>query len=338
MDADLKADPVLSALFKARPETDLDVTSSSTAAAVSLRESIIAEGRHASTRRRPSGYVTAAVAAAITVAVAAAAFAVDTRGRATGVTARGTDPAPVNLPPGAIQKIADESAAALSGTGRAEVTFSLDPGRMTEQSGSGTVTFAGDDLEMLMRFEGRDGRPGFEAANRTVDGSFYLLDGPPGAKRWYRDDNAAGGRGSDLFSIDPRTMVVAIHPDVEFVVVGTEESDGTRLRHLRATRPSSIPPVNLSLGPIDPKTVETLEVWVDDNDILRRLDLTTRYSDTQPESATKVVGADGRVQIVASEGTKTVEHVSAYSVRFHSIGEPIEIRAPDKAIPFSGLG
>ena len=61
-------------------------------------------------------------------------------------------------------------------------------------------------------FAGQEGRPGFQAQNRTVDGQFYLLDGPPGQKEWIRDTNSTQLKGTDFFNLDPRTLVGAVVP------------------------------------------------------------------------------------------------------------------------------
>ncbi len=333
-------DDDLAALARARPEPPAALVSVESPAATALLDRIVrGETRgalsHSGGRRVRLSAAAAAVAVVVVVVVVAGGLAGHER------NSRPAPPAELKLTAAEVQRIGAVSATALGGSGRAEVTFHVDAGRQSEQRGSARLAFAGDDLDMLLRFEGQQGRPGFEAANRTVDGRFYLLDGPPGAKRWVRDDNAGDPRGSDLFSLDPRTLIGAVQPGGGFVVVGIDEADDLRLRHLRGTRLDRLPELNLSLGPVDPASVKTLDVWADDAGVVRRLDLTTASSETHPAGTLKkVVGPDGKmkVELEGGTGTVTTEHRATYSVRFFDIGAPVEISAPADAAPVRGLG
>ena len=338
MEPEATTGALLAALSSARPELEAELASPTTPKAIELRESILTQpARSVTPHPRVHWEVPAAAAAAVAIALGAVAIAVDPPG--SGRLAHNREAqAARNLSPGSIRHIAAVSTTTLSGTGRADVAFRVGSGSLSEQTGSGTVTFAGDDLEMVFRFAGREGRPGFEAMNRTVDGHFYLLDGPPHEKRWYIDTNAPGSRGADLFTVDPRTIVSAIHPDVEFDLAGSEDAGGVALRHLRAARPGRLPALNLGLGPIETTTIESFDIWVDDADVVRRLDLTTASVETVPASASKVVAEDGATTVVSSADMKTVEHRASYSVSFYAIGEPIEIEAPAEAIPVAGQG
>ena len=258
----------------------------------------------------------------------------------------------VTPPPAAaadIERIAATSATAMRSSGRALVDFHMAQGTITEQRVTGTVSFSGDDVEMVLQFAPVAGRgEGFEARNRTVDGQFYLYDGPPDARRWYRDLNAADTRGSDMFSADPRTLLAALHPGVAFEQVGTEELDGTELRRLRATRIDRLPELNLSMGPIDPTHVKGLDVWVGADDIVRRLDLALVQVETRhgPGRTEIVSDGDGRQRKVfmpadpgpAGQKGEDVEIRSSASIRFMDIGAPVVITAPPGAVDVRGQG
>lgn len=330
-------DDDLAALAMARPEPPAALVSAESPTATALLDRIVS-GEARAAQAHGGGWrvrLSAAAAAVVVLVVVAGGLAGGDR------NSRPAPPAEVELTAAEVQRIAAVSATALGGSGRAEVGFHVDAGLRNEQRGSARLAFAGEDLDMVLRFDGQHGRPGFEAANRTVDGRFYLLDGPPDAKRRVRDDNAGERRGSDLFSLDPRTLLGAVQPGGGFVVVGTDEADDLRLRHLRATRLDRLPELNLSLGPIDPASVKTLDVWVDDAGVVRRLDLTTASSETHPAGMLeKVVGPDGRIKgaLEGGTGTVTTEHRATYSVRFFDIGAPVDISAPADAAAVRGLG
>lgn len=292
-----------------------------------LLAAIVATGRHRG--RRPL----AVAAAAIVVAGAVLAGQLDVGGDGVKVS----KPAPAAAD---IAHIATTSQAALTSSGRALVDFHLAQGTMAEQRITGTVSFAGDDVEMVLAFAS-DGRgPGFEARNRTVDGQFYLYD----AGRWVRDTSAAGTEGRDMFSADPRTLLGALHPDAAFEVVGTETVDGVELRHLQATRVDRLPTLNLSMGPMDPNQMRRLEVWVGADDVVRRLDIgTVEVTTRDPQSVTVIVRQpDGTMTKTTtppdSARMVTTETSSTYSLRFTDIGAPIVITAPTGAADVAGKG
>jgi hypothetical protein len=316
-------DEVLQALRAERPIVPTDRCEPDAA----LLAAIVATSRHGG--RRPL----ALAVAVMVVAGAVLAGRLDIGGDGVRVS----QPAPAAAE---IAHIASTSQAALLSSGRALVDFHLAQGGTAEQRVTGTVSFAGDDVEMVLRFF-PDGRgPGFEARNRTVDGHFYLYD----AGRWVRDTNATGTEGRDMFSADPRTLLGALHPGAAFEVVGTETVDGLELRHLRATRVDRLPTLNLSLGPIDPDEVRTLEVWVGSDDVVRRLDIGTVHVATRdPQAATVIVrGPDGRTtkETAPPDAARmvTTETSSTYSLRFTDIGAPIVITAPTGAVDVAGQG
>jgi hypothetical protein len=85
---------------------------------------------------------------------------------------------------------------------------------------------------------------------------------------------------------------------------------------LRATTPGAIDADVLALGEASPGgTVEELEVWVDQDRVLRRIDLTTVY--------------DPGIEIRTDRGSIEMEPVvTEASVRFTDLGEPLTVEAP----------
>lgn len=338
-------DRLLDDLRTARPPLTEDACSPASPAASALFARLVREPDapvHDRPRRRARRLV---AVPAIAAAALAAVLLVN------GITVDRTGVSVTPPPPAAadIERIAATSATALRSSGRALVDFHLAQGTITEQRITGTVAFSGDDVEMVLQFAPVAGRgSGFEARNRTVDGQFYLYDGPPDARRWYRDLNASATRASDVFSADPRSLLAALHPGVAFEQVGTEQLDGADLRRLRATRIERLPELNLSLGPIDPTHVKGLDIWVGSDDIVRRLDLTLVQVETRsgPGRTEVVVDGDGKqrkVFVPADPGPggqkgEDVEIRSSASIRFTDIGAPVVITAPAGAVDVRGQG
>jgi hypothetical protein len=284
-------DHVLALLASARPRLVATDASPDSPAALEMLDRLVGNSRP---RRR--SFVTAAVATAAVVAmIAVGVVARDSGGRRS-----------VALTQHDIQRIATQSTSTLARTGRATVSYVLDDGTPREQRGSAAISFSGNNLDMVLRVDGRAGRPGFDAANRTVDGEFYLLDGPPEAKRWYHDVNARGTRASDLFSLDPRTLLGLVTSGTDFAAVGNETIDGVPVRHLRAPHVRDAPSLNVSLGPIDTASIRSLDIWVDRDDVVRRLDI--------------------------------AGPAAGYSVQFKDLGVALTIMAPAHAEDVAGKG
>ena len=228
----------------------------------------------------------------------------------------------------AILKIASSSERALQGSGRAQIVFTQEGSSMATSKSVTSLAFSGEDLEMVIDFAGQDGRDGFQAQNRTVDGQFYLLDGPPGEKEWIRDTNSASMKGTDFFNLDPRTLLSALGPQVGF----RELPQKNGLRHFRASKPALLK--ELSLGdPVDPKTITSLDVWAGDDNVVRRLQLVASRTETgRPGARSIVVEKDGRMTKIVDpadttpEVTRTIR--TTYNVEFSDIGQPVEIKAP----------
>ena len=251
-----------------------------------------------------------------------------------------------------IELIAQRSKAALSRTGHATVRFDA-----AGQRGTTDLSFAGDDVEMAVHFDAMIAdRPGFTAENKTVGGEFYLLDGPPGAKRWYHDTNSSGQRGTEIFNADPRTLLSNVSPAAGFETVGREVIDGETTTHLRATTLTGLPSFNLALGPIPGASIVGIDLWIGHDDVTKRIDLTTQQRvETFDRTKAPVIekSKDGTITITDTAGKKTVIRQgqqmpafamttelqsSTYSVVFSAIGQPVTITAPAAAIPVAGKG
>ncbi|HEX2053067.1 MAG TPA: hypothetical protein VHJ78_04980 [Actinomycetota bacterium] len=240
----------------------------------------------------------------------------------------------------AILTIASESQTALTLSGKAEIVFSQEGGGVTDTSGVTHLSFSGDDVDMVIEFAGREGRPGFQAHSRVVDGDFYLLDGPPGRQIWIRDTNAGAMRASDMFSFDPRTLLSALRPQVGFQQMPDPEAG---LRHFRAVSPEGLSVVNLSEGPIDPKTIKSLDVWAGSDDIVQRMEVMTERKETRrPGARTAIVEENWQQRkIIAPDDTTpevTATIRSTYSIKFSDVGEPLDITAPPGAVDVAGQG
>jgi hypothetical protein len=239
-----------------------------------------------------------------------------------------------------MRQIAATTAAALH-SGRAHLTYASDNGHFVHDRADFTIEFSGDNRSTVGTIDPGDGRgSAFPFANKVIDGRFFLEDGT----RWVEDTNEHVS-GSDIFSVDPRTLVAGA-TNAEFRDAGADTVDGVATRHLRATNLSSVPAMSLGFGPIgDADTKLTkFDVWVDADNVVRRLDLATSQTETVYPMAHTVVTKDaaGNVQKTLDQSnmgpaeTRTTRN--AYSVVFTDIGAPIAIVAPANATKVAGQG
>jgi hypothetical protein len=250
--------------------------------------------------------------------------------------------------------VADVGAIARASTsaftsGRADMTIDARSGSVV-QKGNARISFSGNNRAVTTTFAGTNGLPGFTSESRTVDGAFYLLDGAPGAQRWYHDTNASAS-GGGAFDLNPRDLLAVLRPAVAFEVVGTVGET----QHLRATRPSAAPDLSLLLGPVPGASVTNLELWVGPDDTVQRLVLDARRTAT-PEPACiiengkrtclkpgdRLQRANGKTIVMPATGPTTapqpVTTSASFDVRFRDVGAAIPITAPANAIPVAGQG
>ncbi len=242
-----------------------------------------------------------------------------------------------------MRTIAESTSAALS-SGRAHLTYSATNDGHGQDGGELTIDFSGENRSTVGTISARDATS-FEIANKVVDGRFYLRDGAPGQQIWIEDTNEHI-TGSDLFSVDPRSLVTGAAQDAAFKDVGTATVDGVRTHHLKATRLDQVPTVNLGLGPIsdDHTKLTKFDVWVDADNVVRRLDVSTSLTETVYPLARTVVDKDtnGTLQKHLDESNMGPSEerttVNDYSVIFTDIGSPIAIDAPANARKVAGQG
>lgn len=235
---------------------------------------------------------------------------------------------------GAVETALARSSAMLDQSGRAEVTWRTEWDDDMAQSGVDQWEFSGDDSSVTIQsvpYQAESGLPlpcGQEGLptcpppptedpiNRWVDGELYLyLAGPDGNFRWYHD---YGASGDELvgFTTDPATLLDELHPGGGFEEVGKEDVDGVETTRLRATDPRQTPVPDIR-GLVDYlDAVTSLEVWVDDDGIVRRLDITIEGSPPQ----------------------STQEETHTTSIRFFDLGDPITIEAPTDSEEISPEG
>jgi hypothetical protein len=250
-------------------------------------------------------------------------------------------PARVASPVLHMQRIVESTTNALS-SGRAHVHTSGDtdgPGARISTADF-TVEFNGDNRSMYGTIDPGDGRASaFPIANRIVDGQFYLQDGT----HWVKDTNNANASGADEFSVDPRNFLAGVADAAQFAPAGTETVGGMQTHHLKATKLDGIPDFNLGLGPKGTE-VTAFELWVDDQDVVRSLLVSSASKEkTYPLAQTRITkDANGNIHKSLDPATMgdpvVVTTTLTYKVEFTDIGEPIEITAPAGAVPVAGKG
>lgn len=342
------SDDLINQLTNARPQLAADL--------LEPNPQLIEEILMTTPTRRRSFVTPIRLGAAAALATAAAAIAITLPNGAptTAAPSVTTQIAAPNM-----QRIAESTAAALS-SGRAHITYTTNNGHYIHDAGDFTIEFAGEnrstvgtldpgdpcrDASVSVPQERCEADNRFEIANKVVDGRFYLRDGAPGQQTWIEDTNEHL-TGSDLFNADPRTLVGGANDDAQFRDVGAGSVDGVAVRHLKATRLDAVPRVNLGLGPVNDDTtkVTKFDVWVDADNVVRRLDVSTSYTETIFPDARTVLTKDGSGKVVGktldTTGSRTEERttLTSYSVTFRDIGADIAITAPANARKVAGQG
>jgi hypothetical protein len=258
---------------------------------------------------------------AVTIAGAAAAAAAAVV--AASVVVRPADPSAASTVDAAIAL----SLESLDVSGRAEVAMhevyvDEQGNQKGVQDSVDTWEYSGDNSSVTgtFRINGIDAIPGdVDPINRRVDGEFYCYcRTSDGAFRWYHDPGLRGN--DDAFRANPATLLDQLRPAGDFEPVGTGLVDGAETIRFRASRPSNTPAGVLreSWGQLG--EVTDLEVWVDEDGMVRRVDLT--YADDELPRPPDTVNVSS----------------ATISVRFFDVGEPITIEAPTDPIELSGDG
>jgi hypothetical protein len=328
-------DDVIDVLRRARPE-DLpdEVVSPHAPAAQALLEEILSMQTIPDPKTAEDAAVTRLTVprwrrrAVVVGAVAAAAVAVVL---SAGVVLDPFEPSAAT----AIEEALATSAQSLSRSGRAEIRreerFVREDGAQAfVQSTLSRWEYSDDDSQVFLVGSGFNGaiveQPLDQAPiNRYVDGELYLYIGR-GAEptlRWYRD---VGGNLGDAgrFGIDPATLLGRLGSAGDFEEVGTETIDGVATRRLRAENPDRAPALRQGMDELG--EVTKLEVWVDDDDLVRRVDFTYEG----PDAAPPVTHEDGVPEVAISD--------ASVSFRFFDFGEPITIEAPTEFEDIAPVG
>jgi hypothetical protein len=113
------------------------------------------------------------------------------------------------------------------------------------------------------------------AINRIVNGqAYYYIKGRTDRLRWYRDTNPSGHPSMKI--PDPRALLGALNPSVQFHVARYQVIGGMRLEELRASNPGRLPALNALPGAIPGARVTELNVWVDEHNVVRRMSVQQR--------------------------------------------------------------
>jgi hypothetical protein len=186
--------------------------------------------------------------------------------------------------------------------------------------------FAGDDVSVEIGLGSTSGNP-YPGERRIVDGELYWHVGGDPATPWFHQTGGVESRSD--FGGDPRWLLASLAPNAGFEIVGDDTVDGEAVTRLRATTPENVDAGELSLAEatMSNGTVTDLEVWIDSDDVLRRIDLTmTQTFDLMTGTAPGQPG-DGPVDVGTVEPESVTQVITA-SVRFIDIGVPDTIEVP----------
>jgi len=383
--ADLSEDdPVLAELRSARPEVDDAHTNASSATAVALHTRIISSSGSVDIHMRPRTRWLAAAAAVGLVAVGVgvvgvdgptpAAASIEDIVAATDAATRASGRATITY----TDTWLDGSQLTASG----DAAFAGDDVDLVFRDGElpdplptvddNTIVEPGMEPPEVVASELRE---------RVTAGDRYVSRVPLGDDAEWHTDNAAdiglgqgpgrlplgrspifgtlyGGSTDGWFDVDPRRLLEVLDPAADFTVVGEEEMDGRTVTHLRASDPDALSDLDLdlglgSLGKAD--VVEALDLWVDTDDVVHRIDVATTWNARSPEFLFSDIGASYnepgspcpagyRPLTPAEEAEWSIGPVGAttpclkvedaipvegsYSVRFNDLGTPVTITAP----------
>ncbi len=154
---------------------------------------------------------------------------------------------------------------------------------------------------------------------RVVDGQVYSYQN----HAWYHE---TGQTAIDMHIPDPRPLLAELSPSARFVQVGMAVVDGVRVEHLRATALAALPAISVPfMAQLRSGHVSSLDIWVDDHSVVRRLALSVDAPTAFVTNGNKVIESSGNME------ESTV-------VTFRAIGQPQVINVPLNAIPARGQG
>ena len=223
------------------------------------------------------------------------------------------------------------SSSLLDRSGRAEITRRTDGDGAPDEAYVASWEFSGDDSSNTLHDIGDpatcvDGEPSDCAVNRFVDGEVYIyVPGPDGTYEWHHV-TTADQIGMQGFGLDPTTLVDELDPAGGFDEVGVEQVEGVETTRYRAADPERTPLPDID--GIDGDTLTSLEVWIDHDGLLRRLDLVTANRHPEPPEP----------ESECPDCYDGVLRSYSMSVVFHDLGAPITIEAPTEFSDIAPVG
>ncbi len=230
--------------------------------------------------------------------------------------------------PSAVAAVHSAAAAADSDSGRISTTFGFvgshdEDGEVSNELHSGRfdAEFSGSDIAFSFQADESVSDSGFDAGDlpisegRLVDDVLYFHDGS--VWRSIDTDGMLGSLVSDF--VDPRVVLEKVQELTEAVEVGQTTIDGQDVTHYQSVVDLGDESLSQSgwlgfeAGSFDGEGEVTVDMYVADNDILARLDLS------------------GDVQEGADSGTFEV------SMRFTDIGSDITVEAPADVVELNLL-
>ena len=193
--------------------------------------------------------------------------------------------------------------------------------------GPNVLTMADGDVNIGIPFQPPAGGAMDFVDNRYVVGEWYFrIPEPDGdGMQWSYDPN-----DTPIFvgvsPADPRELYERLAPSSGFEADGTDFVLGVETVRLVATTPEAIDPLMVQYQPFI-ESVVSLELWIDSNGIVRRIDVTA----VMPPVLT--MGTDGVAGTAEESGAS-----ATVSVEFYDIGEPITVDVPRDAIEIDGQG
>jgi len=162
---------------------------------------------------------------------------------------------------------------------------------------------------------------------RVVDGQAYMYRG----HAWYHVTGP--GAVTSMPVSDPRALLAELAPSARFVRAGAAVVDGVSVEHLRATTLARLPAISLpppfTSGPASLNHPKALDVWVDDNGVVRRI----AWSGLLPVTLVENPGTTG-----GPVHKQSGEIETSAVVTFLSMGQPQGITVPSNAVAAPGQG
>lgn len=243
-----------------------------------------------------------------------------------------------------VRQVATASGTALAHAGHLRITYSDVASTGGRDAGTEDLTFSHKDWNDAFD---QTSPPNGRFVNRYVGGHLYYYGegferhrGDP--LHWHRETNPSEVRHMAAESApDPRRLLQVLAPAARFVRAGHQVIDGVRVEHLHATRLTHLSGLGaLNAGaPIGRLT--SLDVWVDDHGVIRRMHLTSQKTiTTHSRKKFIVLGKNGKPRVKFGSRIFVrhgIERGSAW-VSFLDIGHPPTITAPAHSIPIHGIG